>query len=79
MSGYSTVIPCPNCGKGADLNGDTRETPSESVFCPHCGYYTMTTHCQSNLAELNEYRRESDMRPLRKLPKWTLGKQEIHP
>lgn len=69
MSGFSESSTCPNCGKSADSYTDWKPFNYSILTCMYCGLRIYPTNDYMNLEELNEYRAENDMRPLKRLPK----------
>lgn len=72
MSGFSDDTNCPNCNKFANRYSDYKPFDLVSIDCAYCGFYTHTTVKQMDLEELNDTREQQELKPLKKLPKWTL-------
>lgn len=76
MSSHSYSDTCPNCGKQAEANFDTRH--GFALWCQWCGATVQPEVTQCSLEELNERREnwqeavtDDDCGPLTKLPEWT--------
>ena len=69
MSGMSDSTTCPNCNKSANRYSDHKPFDMVDITCFHCGFYTTTSIGYMDLGELNGMRKDSDMKPLKKLPK----------
>lgn len=72
MSGMSDSVRCPNCGGDCDRYTDYKPYDYVGLECYDCGFYTDTTVNQATLEELNEWRKDRDMKPLKTLPKWNM-------
>jgi len=70
MSGHSYQEICPNCGE-ASLDCYTDNNPFEQISgeCLNCGFNYWTKVDFYDQKELNEWRIENELKPLKKLPK----------
>lgn len=68
MSGFSCSCVCPNCGKSANENTDTKPFAYTSIQCLECGLLIQPTLDYLSLEELNECRSNSELGPLQVLP-----------
>lgn len=69
MSGFSGSTTCPNCGKECDEYTDSKPFSMTTMQCNYCGLLINPVITYMDLEELNDARRDSEMRPLKKLPK----------
>jgi len=69
MSGHSYQESCPNCGGYLDAYVDNKPFEQNSGECLTCGFTYWTKASFSDLEELNEWRIENELKPLKKLPK----------
>lgn len=69
MSGCSYTISCPNCGKEADIYSDSKPFDYTSISCLYCGLQISPKITYQTLEELNESRKDSELKPLKRLPK----------
>lgn len=68
MSGTSYSAKCPKCSKDMDVYSDWKPYEYSNGECAHCGFYYLTTEGQCTLKELNELRKNLELKPLIKLP-----------
>ena len=68
MSGFSSGTPCPNCGGDADLYTDWNPFDYTAITCYDCGLKIHPAIDYMTLEELNEYRTDMDLEPLKQLP-----------
>jgi len=69
MSGCSDETVCPNCGRQANLYSDSKPFDYSTIDCRYCGLWTEVIVRYKTLWELNEYRVDIGMKPLKRLPK----------
>ena len=69
MSGCSYGTPCPNCGQEADIYSDHKPFEYTSISCLHCGLQINPEITYQTLEELKQSREDSELKPLKKLPK----------
>ena len=68
MSGFSESAPCPNCDEDADVYTDWKPFSYTVITCFHCGLTVHPKVSYLTLEELNEYRIDADLEPLKTLP-----------
>lgn len=68
MSGFSESAPCPNCGGDADIYTDWKPFDYTAITCFHCGLTIHPKVSYLTLEELNGYRVDADLEPLKTLP-----------
>ena len=68
MSGFSGDTICPNCENSADLYTDYKPFDYSSIQCSHCGLMIYPIVQYMTLDELNEYRINCELEPLKELP-----------
>lgn len=61
MSGFSDGVPCPNCGKEADMYADNKPFSYEVITCLHCGLVISPKIEYMTLKELNQQRLDNGM------------------
>ena len=73
MSGHSYDSKCLNCDN--DLNSYADNKPIDTVHhqCLYCGYTIFMQETYLNLEELNEYRENLGVEPLKELPEQKLN------
>ena len=69
MSGCSDTADCPNCGNQALRYVDWKPFDYISLQCEYCGFETKTVTNYMTLEELNDFRAERELQPLKELPK----------
>lgn len=70
MSGCSDSAKCPRCGS-ANMNANSDWKPFDTVSgeCLECGFTYWTEVSLMTLKEVNELRKDYEMKPLKALPK----------
>jgi len=66
MSGNSYGTSCPNCGQDMDVLEDSRPFPLICCSCCNCGFFSTIKTGYYTLGELNDMRRDSELKPLTK-------------
>ena len=69
MSGTSYEARCPRCGKDMYCYSDWKPYDCVSGECLNCGFTYWTQEGIKTLKELNEIRKENELKLLKKLPK----------
>ena len=59
---------CPNCGKNADTNYNSRPYDQYEIDCKHCGFNVYSVASYRDLKGLNEMREDAELEPLTELP-----------
>lgn len=68
MSGHYFNETCPNCGnKEMEVYSDTNNSELNTEECLKCGYTLTCNRSFKSLKEVNEIRKDRDLRPLKKL------------
>lgn len=68
MSGFSNETECPNCGNNADEYTDWKPFNYTSIQCLHCGLLISPQISYLTLKDLNNLRKDSELKLLRKKP-----------
>jgi len=68
MSGCSFIANCPNCGQDCDASVESRPFDHTDYWCYNCGFTATSEVRYMDLEELNEYREDAELEPLKKLP-----------
>lgn len=67
MSGSEGSRPCPECGSEMDTYYDTKPHEFVHAECLECGFYYTTIDGWLSLRRVNEFRKEMDLKPLKRL------------
>ena len=69
MSSNSFDSECPNCGGQMNCSSENRPHDSVSGICIECGFTFWTDRGISSLDEVNDERKDMELKPLKKLKK----------
>lgn len=67
MSSFSYETKCSKCGGDNMMMSESNRPPSVCGECLDCGYSIYTTDCQLSLEEVNELRKDYELKALKKL------------
>jgi len=71
MSGNGYTHECYKCGGEMNAYDDYKPHPYVSGECLECGFQYITEESQIDLEEINEMRKDQELKPLKKLAKQT--------
>lgn len=68
MGSSSWIATCPNCGESCDAVRNSKPFDHTNYWCYNCGFTATAEIDYMDLEQLNDYRADSELAPLKKLP-----------